>query len=207
MDEVVARSALLERLRQKAPQVVDRPISSSRQVWIATRRPAHLPPRREPLEREAFVEPSTFTLLRASTKPFGVGLYSSTAVVGTLGMWWCYLRLQRGSTLFPKPWRAWSFVAQPGVKIIEVTSASSWVDFVKSAPLVHDGYVYPDWLKISRRWDAVHVTARAVAAIQGIGFTRGDETVLAPAYWDVESTLWLRWRFDEIQAECPVESY
>jgi hypothetical protein len=41
------------------------------------------------------------------------------------------------------------------------------------------------------------MTAAAVAATQGLCFREGD-LITAPAYWDVESTLWLRWVFDGV---------
>jgi hypothetical protein len=52
----------------------------------------------------------------------------------------------------------------------------------------------PDWSAVSRDVDAVHVTLPAIVAAQGFGL-RTARGITAPAFWDVESTLWLRWRF------------
>lgn len=41
---------------------------------------------------------------------------------------------------------------------------------------------------------------RAVAAIQGYAFEL-DRGLLPPGYWDVESTLWLKWRLSEAKLE------
>jgi hypothetical protein len=41
----------------------------------------------------------------------------------------------------------------------------------------------------------VHLSAGAIAAAQGFCF-RLEGGVTVPLYWDVESTVWLRWVFD-----------
>jgi hypothetical protein len=56
--------------------------------------------------------------------------------------------------------------------------------------------LYPDWKAAAQELDAVHVTARAVVAIQGFRFPSATGFT-APAYWDVESTFWLRWAFKD----------
>jgi hypothetical protein len=38
------------------------------------------------------------------------------------------------------------------------------------------------------------MTQRAVVASQGLYFA-SSAGIIAPPYWDVESTLWLRWSF------------
>jgi hypothetical protein len=115
-------------------------------------------------------------------------------------MWWCYLRVHEGSTLFPRPWRAWSFTVEAEARIAELRTARDWVALIESAPREWSGAIYPDWAALARRWDGVHVTAPAVVAIQGATFEL-DGGVTAPAYWDVESTLWLRWVARDVRAE------
>ena len=67
----------------------------------------------------------------------------------------------------------------------------------ESCPLTADGLIYPNWPAIAEDFDAVHLTAMAVAAIQGVRITT-EMGLIAPSYWDVESTFWLRWSFDAV---------
>jgi hypothetical protein len=193
-DEILATSKLLERLRERAPEVAVGPLSRREQYWIATGRPAHLPPRQGPLDPKQFVEVTADTSVPPSTKPFEVGLYTSTAVFGTFGMWWCFLELNRESTLFPHPWTIWALEAASDTAVLEIASATEWVDFVSAEPLASEGVLYPDWKAVAARWHGIHMGATAVAATQGIRFS-ADGHVVAPPYWDVESTLWLHWSF------------
>jgi len=61
-------------------------------------------------------------------------------------------------------------------------------------PVTHAGLIYPDWSAIAQDWDAARITIRVIAAAQGLRLetSRG---LLAPSYWDVETTFWLRWTF------------
>lgn len=81
--------------------------------------------------------------------------------------------------------------------MLEITSAREWADFVGTYPRRHKGEVYPHWHDVATDFDGVHLTLQAIAAIQGFAFPtpRGPS---APAYWDVESTLWLRWCFQSV---------
>jgi hypothetical protein len=126
-------------------------------------------------------------------KPFGLGLFTSTAVFGGHGAWRTYLDLQQGSSLFPPPWYTWAVELEPAATVVEVSSAADWVELVESHPLRAGGLTYPDWASLGRNCDGVHMTVRAIAATQGI-VLRLREGFAAPPYWDVESTLWLRWR-------------
>jgi hypothetical protein len=197
-DEIVAASKLLERLRTRAPEVAVGPLSRREQYWIATGRPAHLPPREGSLDPKQFIAVTANANVAQSTKPFEVGLYTSTGVFGTFGMWWCYLRLNSESTLFPRPWKIWTLEAAPDADVLEIANAAQWVDFVSADPLVSDGIIYPDWKTVADQWDGVHMSAAAVAATQGIGFS-SDGDIVAPPYWDVESTFWLRWSFTALE--------
>ena len=49
-------------------------------------------------------------------------------------------------------------------------------------------------VKIAEKWDAVHVTAAAIVATQGFSFETGAG-LIPPAFFDVESTVWLKWCF------------
>jgi hypothetical protein len=197
-DEIVGDCRLVHRLIEKAPEIAAGPLVRTDQYWIATGRPAHLPAPAAKLDRARFVDAATTTGVPASTKPFDLGLYTSTGVLGTFGMWWCLLQLNKGSTLFPLPWKVWSVRASQDANVLEITTAAEWVDFVSSHPMYRNGSLYPDWRLVGDRWDGIHMTVRAIAATQGICFTV-DTDVVAPPYWGVESTLWLSWAFTAVE--------
>jgi hypothetical protein len=130
------------------------------------------------------------------TKPFGFGLFTSTAVVETPGMWWFYLQDhgEPADGLFRYPWRVWALTPARPVTVYEVTGARQWTELVATHPVRHGELVYPDWRSITRAYDAVHMTAQAVVATQGLRFRSPVGEIAAP-FWDVESTLWLQWCF------------
>lgn len=193
-DAVVRKSALLSYLESVAAEVVAGPLRPDAQFWIGTGKPSTAPTPHRGLDRRLFVEIAAGGEPTPSTKPFFLGLYTSTGLLATHGMWELYLDTTR-SSLFPPPWEIWMVRPVPGVDVLEIASATAWAALVSEHPLRHEGLLYPDWRSVSRTHDAVHVTLRAIAATQGVCLRAGNET-LAPAYWDVESTLWLRWCFE-----------
>ena len=110
-------------------------------------------------------------------------------------MWREYLEPFRGSTLYPLPWNTWEMtVDADNIRVAEIVSASKWVEFVETYATISDGLVYPDWVEIAREFDAVHVTLPTITAAQGFYFD-AVQGLVAPAFWDVETTFWLRWCF------------
>lgn len=198
-DELMRESEFLRRLGHRSPVLVDGPLGLSTQFWVATGRPAHVPRRKEVLDRSHFIEATHSSNDLANTKPFFLGLYTSTGVFGSFGMWWCYLEQNRGSTIHPFPWRVWSLEIDPSARIREIATATDWVAFVAAHSVRRDGLLYPDWRLAAADCDGVHMTLRAIATTQGLAFSAGDD-VVAPPYWDVESTLWLRWSFASTEA-------
>ena len=197
-DLVVSGCRLLQRLGARAPAVVAGSLERGDQVWVATGTPDHLPPRSPRLESSRLVLPRAGEEVPVSTKPFGFGLYTSTpaAVAGGFGMWWALLELNRGSTLTPLPWHVWSLSVQRDARVLEVASAEDWAQLVATYGMMREDLLYPDWARVAADWDGVHMTVRAVVATQGICLHAGHGLAAAP-YWDVESTLWLRWVFQD----------
>lgn len=197
-DTLQGASRLLNRLEDKVPEIVAGPLATKAQYWIRTGRPDHLRAVDKVLRRESFVGVEAGPGVNPSTKPFGIGLFTSTGVCDTPGMWFAYLNRHHTSTLHPGPWVVWRVVPASTACVCEIRSAADWVAFVSSHALPHNGFVYPDWTAVSRYYDAVHITLRAIAAVQGLSFTTHFGST-APPYWDVECTFWLRWCFDLVQ--------
>lgn len=197
-DRIVRESELLDRLARARPESTVGPLDFSGQRWISTRRfEAPATPRRS-LEKESFVEAGKCLDLKPRSKPSQFGLFSSTCSPGSHGMWWEYLRRNRGSTLFPGPYEIYGLVPFSDARVLEISSATDWESFVLEKPIRHRGFFYPDWRAAAERWDGVHMTTRAVVTTQGI-CVQGRGAPIAPPYWDVESTLWLRWIFRSVQ--------
>jgi hypothetical protein len=193
---MIAASSLLQRLSSVVPEVVTGPLRFDAQYWVATGKPSHVSPGHPELSEARFAD-AVSAEVEVSTKPFGVGLFTSTGVLGGHGMWRTYLDLNEGSSLFPPPWHTWAVEAHPDAVVREIASARQWVDFVRSYPLRDGVLTYPNWRSVARDYDGVHMTLLAIAATQGLYFPVGQE-ITAPPYWDVESTLWLHWRFRSV---------
>lgn len=195
-DTLLEGCRLIARLTESVPEIVVGPCQPHSQYWVGTGKPSQVM-LAAPILREADFIPVT-SAVNFTTKPFPGGLFTSTGILNTHGMWRMYLDLKRGSTLHPLPWHVWSIDSYRNLTIHEITSASEWVDFVLCYPKRRDDLLYPDWRAASEKYDAVHMTLRAICATQGLYFLTTEGIVSAP-YWDVETTLWLRWCFNSAQ--------
>lgn len=195
-DQIVDTSRMLKDIAAYEPSLITGPLRTDRQHWVAVAEqdsPANAS-RAQP-SAARFRVPSVTTPQRAAIQPRAMGLYTSTATLEGISMWREYLEPSRGSTLFPLPWQVWEMqVDTDDIRVAEIASASRWVEFVAAYAYASDGLVYPDWVEIAREFDAVHVTLPAIAAAQGF-YCHTTRGLIAPAFWDVETTLWLRWRF------------
>ena len=114
-------------------------------------------------------------------------------------MWRTYLELFHGSDLYPLPWYVWELHAsERECPVLHITSAAEWAAFVTTYPQSHRELIYPDWRGVARDFSGVHMTLRAIAATQGYSF-QTPQGRTAPPFWDIESTLWLRWCFESCQ--------
>lgn len=187
-DSIISRSSLMARLGRAEPALVTGSAAGSPQYWVSTSKPPWLPPGDPVPSAGRFVAPP-----EGVTSPFGYGFYTSSGFGGTQGMWRLYLDLNDYSNSFPLPWRVWRVTTDPGARVGEVASAADWADLVLRYPLTSEGVIYPDWRAMAAEWDAVHITARAVAAIHGLRLRVSDK-LIAPSHWSVETTFWLRWK-------------
>ncbi|MGH3183528.1 MAG: hypothetical protein ACRDOE_16735 [Streptosporangiaceae bacterium] len=197
-DRVTATCRLLSRLDHAVPQIVSGPVDRHGQYWISTGKPPWVAPREPELAEAGFT--AVTGPPGGLVKPFTGGLHTSTGFPGGQGMWRSYLDLRDWDSLFARPWFVWQVSGDAAATILEVSSASAWAGFVQRYPRPYRDLLYPDWAAAGRDYDAVHVTARAIAAIQGFRLQTAAG-LLAPVYWDVETTFWLRWRFSSVRLE------
>lgn len=193
-DECIARCELLRAIAERDDSLVSGPLTPDRQEWVADSSRLAGPDGGHGPREDLFVHPEVE--FAPSTKPFGVGLYTSTPSLCGRSMWRAYLEeYGGGETLLRRPWHIWRVSTDArAVSVVEITSAREWTDFVCAYSTRTDGNVYPDWRAIANDADGVHITARAAAATQGFQF-RCRHGLVAPAYWDVETTFWLKWVF------------
>lgn len=199
-DAVMAGCRLLRRLEAAVPEIVTGQPARRDQYWISSGKPPWVPPR-EPALSPAYFVALAGTTPASGTKPFGIGLYTSTGFLGTQGMWRAYLDINSASSLFLHPWHVWKLDVRQDVRICEIRTAAKWAELISRYPLATADLIYPDWPEVAKDYDAVHLTVRAIAAIQGLRL-RMRQGLLAPSYWDVETTFWLRWSFSSVM---PVE--
>ncbi|MFJ2815691.1 hypothetical protein [Streptomyces sp. NPDC087294] len=200
-DEATRDCRLLREIARTDASLVEGPLRRDRQRWIGTAAPPGTAPPTgtpAPLDRSRFTEATAAAGHPPEVKPFRHGLFTSTATRGGAGMWEMYLRPYHGSDLFPLPWQVWQVEPTAEASVLDITSARDWADFVERYAREHQGIVHPDWEKAAQDVSGVHLTLRAIVATQGFQFRTASGLTAAP-YWDVETTLWLRWHFSSVR--------
>jgi hypothetical protein len=191
-DGLARGSHLLADIERSEPRLVSGPMDGTLQQWTPIGRAAYTG---EPPSEKCFVAPRPRQ--RAAVKPTEAGLYTSTACVGGVSMWRALLG-PGGSTAFPLPRYTWNVTPSETVAVAEITSATRWAEFVCAHPRSLGRVIYPDWFAVSKSFDAVHITLPTIAAAQGFALITRDG-IIAPAFWDVETTFWVTWRISAAQ--------
>ena len=187
-DALAGRSRLVAEIERFDPSLVAGPMDRIRQHWTPIGRSAY---KGAPPSEKHFIAPQADQ--RAAVKPPRFGLYTSTVSAAGVSMWSALLGLDE-SMMYRLSRYTWELEIDSDVTVAEIGSATAWVEFVCAHARISEGLVYPDWVSIAHEWDAIHVTLPAIAAAQGFHFSTSCG-VMAPAFWDVESTVWLRWCF------------
>jgi hypothetical protein len=187
-DVLVSRSHLLAEIKRFDSSLVTGPVLKERQHWTPI---GLLAWNGEPPSEARFIPPQVGQ--PATVKPFGFGLYTSTASAAGVSMWSTLLEPD-GLSGYPLPRYTWELKVDAGATVVEIGDAATWVEFVSTHARTSDSHIFPDWTHIARSVDAVHLTLPAIVAAQGFTFcTRYG--VIPAAFWDVETTVWLRWCF------------
>lgn len=150
------------------------------QAWVGSSEPTSK--RLEPMLAEG----------RSIFKPKG-GLWTSTYHEDFGSDWcqWCLseeFRIDRHKPLV----RLWTLEPRDDARIFVVNTYADLEELVEEYRTDARGFRdYPDWLKVSRDFDAIHLTKSGQLA-----------THLTYPYslyaWDCESTVWFRWRFVQV---------
>ncbi len=198
-DLIVARSALLTELAAIDPHVAIGPLDRGSQYWTPTGPAAFTG---EPPSHHRFVAPGPQH--PATVQPASFGFYTSTGGSDRPSMWRDLLG-PGGSYAKPQGRYTWAVNVDQNARIAEIASAADWVEFVSAYPDDNGNVVLPNWTNAAKVLDGVHFTLPVIAAVQAFAVRLGDK-VIPPAYWDVETTFWLNWRFSEIRLHETPES-
>jgi hypothetical protein len=191
-DFIVANSALLKEIAASDPCLVAGPMDPGRQQWTPTGPAAWIG---EAPSRARFRSADQSQLV--TVKPSQFGLYTSTGASTGPSMWRLLLG-PGGSWARPMGRYTWALDVEPKARVAEVVTARDWVQLVCAHPYRDGDRVLPNWADIARRFDAVHFTLPVIAALQAFSVRAGD-AIIPAAYWDVETTFWLNWRFSGIR--------
>jgi hypothetical protein len=192
-DKMIKTSRLLTDIAVYDPSLIYGPLRVDRQHWTAIAAVDGLVSAQPCASR--FIVPSVTIDEGTTVKPQGIGLYTSTGTSEGNSMWRIYLESFMSSGLYPLPWYTWELeVDADNIRVAEIVSATKWVEFVETYARNNEGVIYPDWVKIAREFDAVHVTLPTIAAAQGFYFDT-PQGIIPSAFWDIETTFWLRWCF------------
>jgi hypothetical protein len=196
-DEIVADCRLVTEIARTDADLVRGPLDQRRQQWIETAKQSGSAAIRGP-SREAFVTPEMAGHAPPSTKPFGLGIYTSTAATDGRSMWRTFLEIGTEASLHRRPWAVWDVRLHcDRARVCEIDSGETWSELVQAYSTRADGRLYPDWRAIATDFDGVHMTLAAIVATQGFTLMTSAGPIAA-TYWDIETTLWLRWRFDSV---------
>lgn len=106
------------------------------------------------------------------------------------------LCLGRAARSHPLPRYTWELTVEKEARVAEIRTATAWVDFVCAHARIRDDLILPDWVQIAQSIDAIHLTRPVIAAVQEFAF-RTRRGVIPAAFWDVDTTFWLRWCFSD----------
>jgi hypothetical protein len=136
--------------------------------------------------------------------------WTSTQVPDEISPWLYWVTL--GEARRPGPYDFWRVVVSPTARVAEIHSPEAWSALTRAYPSAVGGYTFtgrkdppksatrldPDWSKVSRDWDGVHLSVggwlTAEDAPQDSG---GVMTELRG--WNMESTAWFRWSFSSVE--------
>ncbi|HEV3102901.1 MAG TPA: hypothetical protein VG426_11275 [Candidatus Dormibacteraeota bacterium] len=127
------------------------------------------------------------------TKP-RQAIWTSSPVRGGLPAGWIEW-LVSGEDQRPGPYSVWRMLVGKEARIFEIHSPGDWHRLATTYAGVSSGREKnPDWMLVSRDWDAVHLSVGGLLTAQAVAVESEAGTTTLRG-WDVESTVWLRWAF------------
>lgn len=124
-------------------------------------------------------------------------LWTCTSIGTYPSHWIPYLRW--GEDHRPPPYYPWRLNVSPTARIHEVHISEAWRTLCLEFPLyAPDGIIMPNWETVARAWHGVHLSVGGLLTTEGVR-RNANEGWTQLTDWNVESTVWLRWVFDQVE--------
>jgi hypothetical protein len=172
-------------------------VDRNQQVWVGRTTGA-------PEKGELQVDLSSFGSETPKPKQ---AFWTCTEIPGLVSPW-----LQSPEKMDRGPETIWRIKASPEARVAEIHSPDAWARLVRTYTRAGTGNAYtavwprpessrrldPDWSKVSRDFDAVHLSIGGWLTAQDVALDLdGVRTELRA--WDMESTVWFRWVFSSVE--------
>jgi hypothetical protein len=202
--ELRSRSARLEGLARWLPDRMPTwwaDLDRAQQVWVGYNA-------EPPAESRVVTELSRFH--DEASKPRRA--FWTSTLTPDLTPWLEWIR-PGGEAHRPGPYHLWRITAAASARVFEIHSPAAWSGLARAYPSSEVGYTFgdakhrpktterldPDWSKVARDWDGVHLSMGGWLTAEDAPYeSRGVTT--EPRGWSMESTAWLRWSFDSVEA-------
>ncbi len=186
-----------EWLPQRVPRWWD-DVDRTRQVWVGRTTNA-------PEKSELVVDLSSFG---SETPKPRQAFWTCTEIPDLISPW-----LQSSEKPMDRgPETIWRIIASSDARVAEIHSPDAWSRLVRTYPLAEAGYTYtgmeqrpdrsrrldPDWSKVSRDFDGVHLSVGGWLTTEDLPFESGS-AITELRSWNMESTVWLRWVFRSVE--------
>jgi hypothetical protein len=124
-------------------------------------------------------------------------LWTSTSTGTCPSHWIPYLRWSEDHR--PPPYHPWRLEVSPTARVYEVHGPQAWHTLCLESPLkAPDGTFVPNWDAVARMWDGVHLSVGGLLTTEGVRWSTPEGWTQLFS-WSVESTVWLRWVFVQVE--------
>jgi hypothetical protein len=174
-------------------------LDRSNQVWLS--------PTSEPPEPSRLI-PDLNRFHGEAPKPKRA-FWTSTRVPKAISPWLHWV--QFGEDRRRAPYSLWRVVVPATARVAEIHSPQAWSELARAYPSALVGYTFtgqkhplesatrldPDWSKVSRDWDGVHLSVGGWLMAEDVPTESGGVTTELRG-WNMESTAWFRWSFSSV---------
>ena len=143
----------------------------------------------EPFDPECWERPGPHNFRSIDPKPTSLQ-QTSTLRDGSTSEWTAFV-LGAGDHLCAFPLAAWRVWVEQDVRVWEINHPADWHSLCTEYPgKASDGRLVPDWQKVARDWDGVHLTLGGMLSCEQAGYDQDAEWSMLQ-FWHSEQTHWL----------------
>ena len=185
------------------------PMDTENQIWVSEDRN---PPSEQPGE-PAWIHSD----IRQDMWAFVTSTYieDTASMLAAVDLQICDVGYGYGNGYAGPPYAVWGMKAAPEARVFEVDSPHAWhelcmkytrrmrfplhdYDLLDLDTLDVHSYLEPDWAKVRKDWDAVHLTLGGLLTSHQVA-VESDAGWTYQYGWDTEQTWWLRWVFSRYE--------